>query len=125
MSLYLFVGLFSCFVRPVVALESTIISHGMPYPDNLKCALDVEQQCRNAGAIPATIAILNGKIHIGLTYEQMKQLAELGEHCHKCSRRDIATIVAAKGNGATTVAGTMFCAALVGIKIFVTGTKQL
>lgn len=106
--------------RPIVALESTIIAHGMPYPKNVETASRVEEIIRNEGAIPATIAILDGKIKIGLTE---KELDEIGsrKNVEKVSRRDLASVVANKQNGATTVAATMICAAASGIKFFVTG----
>lgn len=106
--------------RPIVALESTIIAHGMPYPKNIETASRVEEIIRNEGAIPATIAILDGKIKIGLTE---KELDEIGsrKNVEKVSRRDLASVVANKQNGATTVAATMICAAASGIKFFVTG----
>lgn len=106
---------------PVVALESTIISHGMPFPKNYETAKEVETVVRSNGAVPATIAILDGIIHIGLQDQDLLKLAKLGLKCRKCSRRDLAACIAEKGNGATTVAGTMYCANLAGIKVFVTG----
>jgi len=107
--------------RAVVALESTIISHGMAYPANLDTAMRVEAAARAAGAVPATIAILNGLIHIGLTATQLELLAKEGPRCSKCSRRDLGLIVARRGNGATTVAATMLLASWAGIPIFATG----
>eukprot|EP01018_Ginkgo_biloba_P033827 Gb_40513 [translate_table: standard] len=106
---------------PVVALESTIISHGMPYPKNLETAKEVEMIVKESGAIPATIAILNGVPHIGLTVEELEELAKLGPRALKTARRDIAHVVAIGANGATTVSATMFFAAKVGIRVFVTG----
>jgi pseudouridine-5'-phosphate glycosidase len=106
---------------PVVALESTIISHGMPYPQNVQTAIMVENQVRKYGAVPATIAILDGVIHIGLNEEQLQKLGKLGQKCIKCSRRDIAVVCATKGNGATTVSATMILAQKAGIHVFVTG----
>lgn len=106
---------------PIVALESTIISHGMPYPQNLQTAIQVENECRKQGAIPATIAILNGKIHIGLTEPQLETLAKLGTKCYKVSRRDLSYVISHCENGATTVSATMLIAHTVGIKIFATG----
>ena len=106
---------------PVVALESTIISHGMPYPKNAETAIAVEDTIRQGGAVPATIAILDGKIHIGLTTNQIERLGKLGKTVVKASRRDIPGIIACKGNGATTVAATMICANLAGIRVFCTG----
>lgn len=107
--------------RPVVALESTIISHGMPYPRNVETALNVEKIIRDNGAIPATIAILGGKLKVGLTEEEIEYLGKAGEKVVKTSRRDIPFIVARKADGATTVASTMIIAALAGIKVFATG----
>ncbi|MFW6319779.1 MAG: pseudouridine-5'-phosphate glycosidase, partial [Bacillota bacterium] len=106
--------------KPVVALESTIISHGMPYPDNVTMAKKVEAIIREEGAIPATIAIMNGKIKIGLTDDDLETLAK-AEIVHKVSRRDIASVISQKELGATTVASTMICASMAGIKFFVTG----
>jgi len=105
----------------VVALESTIISHGMPYPQNFETCKQVEQIVRDNGSVPATIAILEGVIHVGLDDEQLEKLATLGLKSKKCSRRDMGYILAINGNGSTTVAGTMFVANLVGISVFVTG----
>lgn len=105
----------------VVALESTIISHGMPYPKNLQTAKEVEAIMKENGAIPATIAILDGVPCIGLNNEQLERLAKLGTKAQKTARRDIPHIVAAGGNGATTVSATMFFACKVGIPVFVTG----
>lgn len=107
--------------RAVVALESTIISHGMPFPQNFETAREVETVVRNNGATPATIAILDGKVHVGLDEADLLKLAKLGKKCHKVSRRDIAYVMSRKENGATTVAATMYLANLVGIKVFVTG----
>ncbi|KAL0479044.1 pseudouridine synthase/ kinase [Acrasis kona] len=106
---------------PVVALESTIISHGMPFPQNVETAVLVEEQIKKYGATPATIAILDGIIHIGLDKEQLTHLGKLGKKCIKTSRRDIAVVCANKQNGATTVSGTMILAHLAGINVFVTG----
>lgn len=111
--------------KPIVALESTIITHGMPFPQNLKTAKDVENIVRKENAIPATIAIINGRIKVGLTNEELEQLAELGEKekfkTLKTSRRDLAYVLSKNRNGGTTVAGTLIIANLVGIKIFATG----
>ncbi|KAL8527456.1 hypothetical protein ACS0TY_005347 [Phlomoides rotata] len=107
--------------KPVVALESTIISHGMPYPQNLETAKEVEAIVQQNGAIPATIAILDGLPCVGLSLGELKRLAILGKKARKTARRDIAHVVATGGNGATTVSATMFFADLVGIPIFVTG----
>lgn len=106
--------------KAVVALESTIISHGMPYPRNVETALNVEKIIRDNGAIPATIAILNGKLKVGLTEDEIEYLGK-AENVIKTSRRDIPFIVARKSDGATTVASTMIIAALAGIKVFATG----
>ncbi|KAB2336084.1 pseudouridine-5'-phosphate glycosidase [Cytobacillus depressus] len=106
--------------KPIVALESTIISHGMPYPQNVQTAREVEDIIRKNGAVPATIAILNGKIKIGLSDEELEYLGQ-AKDVAKASRRDLAYLVAQKKNGATTVATTMICAELAGIEVFVTG----
>ncbi|XP_073301205.1 pseudouridine-5'-phosphate glycosidase isoform X2 [Primulina huaijiensis] len=107
--------------KAVVALESTIISHGMPYPQNLETAREVEAIVRQNEAIPATIAILDGIPCIGLCSEELERLAILGRKARKTARRDIAHVVATRGNGATTVSATMFFASMVGIPVFVTG----
>lgn len=105
---------------PIVALESTIISHGMPYPQNVQMAREVEQIIRDNGAVPATIAIINGKIKIGLSDDELEMFAN-SKDIAKVSRRDLAEIIASKRLGATTVASTMIAANLAGIKFFVTG----
>ena len=105
---------------PVVALESTIIAHGMPYPQNVQTALEVEAVIRAHGAIPATIAVLDGKICVGLSREQIEVLGSTPD-VMKLSRRDLPYAVATGKPGATTVAATMICAALAGIEVFVTG----
>ena len=105
---------------PVVALESTIIAHGMPYPQNVETARDVEQVIRDAGAVPATIAVIGGKICIGLSSDQLELLGASPD-AMKVSRRDLPYVVAQGRLGATTVAATMICAALAGIAVFVTG----
>ena len=105
----------------VVALESTIISHGMPYPQNVETALKVEEIVRNNGAIPATIAILNGKLKVGLSKDEIDYLGKKGLECTKASRRDIPFILAKGLDGATTVASTMIVAEMAGIKVFATG----
>ncbi len=107
--------------QPIVALESTIISHGMPYPKNMETALQVEQIIRDNNAIPATIAIINGKLKAGLSKEEIQFLAKEGRAVIKTSRRDIPYLVSKKLNGATTVASTMIIAQMAGIKIFATG----
>ncbi len=106
--------------KPIVALESTIISHGMPYPQNMTMAHEVEQVIRDAGAVPATIAIIDGKICVGLTIEQLELLATSPE-AMKVSRRDLPYVLATRRLGATTVAATMICAHMAGIHVFVTG----
>jgi len=106
--------------KPVVALESTIISHGMPYPQNVKTAREVEQIVRDNGAVPATIAIIDGKIKIGLSDEELEMFGN-SQGVAKASRRDLGYLIATKQLGATTVAATMICADLAGIRIFVTG----
>lgn len=106
--------------KPVVALESTIISHGMPYPQNVQTAKEVEEIIRQNGAVPATIAIIDGIIKIGLSNEELEFLAQ-SKDVEKASRRDLPFLIANKKNGATTVAATMICAELAGIKVFVTG----
>lgn len=107
--------------KPVVALESTIISHGMPYPQNVETALKVEQVIRENGAVPATIAIIGGKLKAGLSREEIEHLGKTGYDVPKVSRRDLPIIVAKGMDGATTVATTMIIASLAGIKIFATG----
>lgn len=106
--------------RPVVALESTLITHGLPYPANLETAQAMEAAIRDAGATPATIAILKGKITVGLTDDQLEMLAT-AQNVRKCSRRDLPIAVGLGENGATTVAGTMIIAHKAGIAVFATG----
>ena len=106
---------------PVVALESTIISHGMPYPDNYHTALACEKIIRDNGAVPATIACINGYMHVGLTEEEIEYLAKKGKEVVKTSRRDLPVVIAKKLDGATTVATTMLIASLAGVKVFATG----
>ena len=106
--------------KPVVALESTIIAHGMPYPKNVETALAVEKVIRDGGAVPATIAIIDGVIKVGLTPEEIEYLGT-ATGVLKVSRRDFPVVMAKKLDGATTVAGTMMAAAMAGIKVFVTG----
>ncbi|MGF6744299.1 pseudouridine-5'-phosphate glycosidase [Paraburkholderia atlantica] len=106
--------------RPLVALESTIIAHGMPYPENVRTAREVEALIRDAGAEPATIALIGGRIRIGLSDDELEMIGR-SDHVHKVSRRDLPAVLASGGLGATTVAGTMICAALAGIEVFVTG----
>ena len=107
--------------KPVVALESTIISHGMPYPQNVETALRVEQTIRDNGAVPATIAIIGGQLKAGCTPEEIEYLGKKGQAVTKASRRDLPVLVARKEDGATTVTTTMIIAAMAGIKIFATG----
>jgi len=106
--------------EPVVALESTILSHGMPYPENLSFAAEVEKEIRACGAHPATMALIGGKIKVGLSPEELELMCR-GENVGKVSRRDFATYLATGKTGATTVASTMMCAALAGIHVFATG----
>lgn len=106
--------------KPVVALESTIISHGMPYPKNVETALKCEEIIRQNGAIPATIGIINGRLKVGLNSEEIEYMAK-STNVLKVSRRDIPFVVSKKLDGATTVAGTMIIANMAGIKVFVTG----
>jgi pseudouridine-5'-phosphate glycosidase len=106
--------------RPVVALESTIISHGLPRPENLRVAAEVEDIVRSRGAVPATVAILDGRIHVGLDADLLEQVA-MRDDVVKVSVRDLATIVARNGNGATTVAATSHIALLAGLRVFATG----
>ncbi len=106
---------------PIVALESTIISHGMPYPENVKTALECERIIREHGAVPATIAILNGKLKVGLSEEEIDFLGKEGRNIQKTSRRDIAYNITNKINGATTVSATMYIASLAKIHLFATG----
>ncbi len=107
--------------KPVVALESTIISHGMPYPKNVETALHVEQVIRENGAVPATIAIIGGRLKAGLSEAEIEYLGKTGQKVTKVSRRDLPVIVSKKMDGATTVATTMIIAAMAGIKVFATG----
>ena len=106
--------------QPVVALESTILSHGMPFPENVGFAAKVEKVVRAEGAIPATTALINGRIKIGLSPSELETMCR-AENVGKVSRRDMPTYLAMKKNGATTVATTMICAAMAGIKVFATG----
>ena len=107
--------------RPVVALESTIISHGMPYPQNVETAMNVERIVRENGAVPATIAIIGGKLKAGLSADEIEYLGKKGYDVTKASRRDLPVLVARGEDGATTVATTMIIAAMAGIKVFATG----
>ena len=107
--------------RPVVALESTIISHGMPYPQNVETALNVERIIRENGAVPATIAIIGGRLKAGLSEEEITYLGKKGYDVIKASRRDLPVLVARGDDGATTVATTMIIAEMAGIRVFATG----
>ena len=107
--------------RPVVALESTIISHGMPYPRNVETALLVEQTIRDCGATPATIAVIGGRLKAGLSRDEIEYLGKTGRGVAKASRRDLPALVARGADGATTVTTTMIIAHMAGIKIFATG----
>ncbi len=107
--------------KPIVALESTIISHGMPYPKNVETALLVEDEVRRNGAVPATIAIIGGRLKAGLSKDEIEYFGKKGLSITKTSRRDIPTIIAKKEDGATTVAATMIVAQMAGIDIFATG----
>ena len=107
--------------KPVVALESTIISHGMPYPQNVETALLVEQTIREGGAVPATIAIIGGRLKAGLSPEEIEYLGKKGRGVAKASRRDLPVLVARGEDGATTVTTTMIIAAMAGIRVFATG----
>ena len=107
--------------RPVVALESTIISHGMPYPKNVETAMLVEKTIRDNGAVPATIAVIGGRLKAGLSREEIEYLGKAGRAVAKASRRDLAALVAAGKDGATTVTTTMIIAHMAGIDIFATG----
>ena len=107
--------------KPVVALESTLISHGMPYPQNVETALNVERIIRENGAVPATIAIIDGRLKAGLTAEEIEYFGKKGQAIHKASRRDLAVLCARGEDGATTVTTTMIIAHMAGIKIFATG----
>ena len=108
--------------QPVVALESTVITHGLPYPENVETAVSMEKAVRRGGAVPATIAIIQGRIHVGMREDQLDYLATRPmSSVRKCSRRDLALALSRSEDGATTVAGTMIVAAQAGIIIFATG----
>lgn len=107
--------------KPVVALESTIISHGMPYPQNVETALEVEKRIRDRGAVPATMGIIQGRLIAGLSPDQINELGRKGLEVPKVSRRDLGITVALGRDGATTVASTMILASMAGIKVFATG----
>ncbi|WP_170383134.1 pseudouridine-5'-phosphate glycosidase [Ruegeria atlantica] len=106
--------------QPIVALESTIITHGMPYPQNIEVAAQVEQDIRDAGAVPATIAVITGKLHVGLEADELSALGQ-AQGVAKLSRADMATCIATGGTGATTVAATMIAAHYAGVEVFATG----
>jgi pseudouridylate synthase len=107
--------------KPIVALESTIITHGMPYPRNVETARSVEEAAREMGAIPATIAVIDGRFRVGLNGKEIERLGELTGGVVKASRRDLGLVAARKGSAGTTVAATMFIASLAGLEIFATG----
>ena len=107
--------------KPVVALESTIISHGMPYPKNVETALLVEDTIRQNGAVPATIAVIGGRLKAGLSHEEIEYLGKAGRNVAKASRRDLPALVARGADGATTVTTTMIIAHMAGIQVFATG----
>ncbi len=107
--------------KPVIALESTIISHGMPYPQNVETALECERIARENGAEPATVAVIGGRLCAGLTEAQISYLGKKGQGIRKASRRDLPVLIAREEDGATTVAATMIIAALAGIQVFATG----
>ena len=107
--------------KPIVAMESTIISHGMPYPQNVETALNCQRICRENGAVPATCAVIGGKLCAGLTDEQIDYLGREGHNVTKASRRDLPMLIAKGMDGATTVAATMIVAAAAGIRVFATG----
>ncbi|MBR1804420.1 MAG: pseudouridine-5'-phosphate glycosidase [Muribaculaceae bacterium] len=107
--------------KPVVALESTIISHGMPYPQNVETALRVEQTIREHGAVPATIAIIGGRLKAGCTPDEIEYLGKKGQAVTKASRRDLPVLIARQADGATTVTTTMIIATMAGIRVFATG----
>jgi len=106
--------------KPIVALESTVITHGLPYPENLKLGIKIQEEIRKLDAVPATIAILKGNIYIGINNSQLELLAQ-GSDTQKVSPRDIAFVIAQGGSGGTTVAGTLFIANSCGIRVFATG----
>ena len=107
--------------KPIVALESTIITHGMPYPENVETARSVEEAVRGAGAVPATIAVVDGRFRVGLKGEEVERLGQLTGGVVKASRRDLGPVAARKGSAGTTVAATMFIVELAGLEIFATG----
>jgi len=107
--------------RPIVALESTIVAHGMPWPQNVETALRLESEVRALGAVPATVAVIDGRLKAGLTHDEIERIGRAGKAIAKASRRDLPVLVARGESGATTVAGTMIVAALAGIRVFATG----
>jgi pseudouridine-5'-phosphate glycosidase len=107
--------------HPVLALESTIITHGLPWPQNLETAKAVEQVVRDCGATPATVAVIDGKLKVGLNGYELERIAELGQQAVKCSRRDLPFMIESRGTAGTTVAATMYIARLAGIQVFATG----
>lgn len=107
--------------QPLVALESTVITHGLPYPDNISLAEDMENEIRRWGAVPATVAVIDGHIHVGLIMAQMQRLVQPSPQLNKISTRDFSHVIAHSESGGTTVAGTMVAAHLVGIRVFATG----
>src|SRR5271168_1326207 len=107
--------------KPIVALESTIITHGMPYPRNVETARSVEEAAREMGAVPATIAVIDGRFRVGLDGREIERLGELTGGVVKASRRDLGLVAARKGSAGTTVAATMFIASLAGLEVFATG----
>jgi pseudouridylate synthase len=107
--------------KPIVALESTIITHGMAYPRNVETARSVEEAAREMGAVPATIAVIDGRFRVGLNGREIERLGELSGGVVKASRRDLALVAARKGSAGTTVAATMFIASLAGLEVFATG----
>jgi pseudouridine-5'-phosphate glycosidase len=107
--------------QPVVALESTLVTHGLPYPKNVETALAMEDAVRRGGALPATIAVLGGRITVGLIPDEIERLAKTGSSTRKCSRRDLPIVIALREDGGTTVAGTMIIAQRAGITVFATG----
>jgi pseudouridine-5'-phosphate glycosidase len=107
--------------KPIVALESTIITHGMPYPRNVETARSVEEAAREMGAVPATVAVIDGRFRVGLNGQEIERLGELTGGVVKASRRDLGLVAARKGSAGTTVAATMFIASLAGLEVFATG----
>jgi len=105
---------------PIVALETAVVTHGLPFPDNIKLALEVEDEIRSLNAVPATIGLLHGKIVIGMTAKQLEELAGIKD-ARKISRKDFAITIAGNGSGGTTVTGTMIAAHLAGLRVFSTG----